>query len=137
MGEERNRARGLEGVAHALTSWRRRAGGPGRRIPAGLWAEAAEAARTNGITETARALRLDARKLAALATPTAARASKDILAPTAFMEFGGIEIGGRQESLQIELVGRDGDQVRVHVPSGARSAVDVVELARAFWNRYP
>ena len=131
MRRERSRATGLEATARAFSSWRRRFGGPGRRIPDELWAEAGEAARSNGVAETARALHLDTKKLAAVAKGTLAT---EKLAPLAFVEFGEVDIGARHESMRIELVGRDGEQARVHVPSGVHIA-DVVEVCRAFWSR--
>ncbi len=131
------RGKCLEGTATALSKWRRRFGGRGRRIPAELWADVGEVARSNGVAETARALRLDARKVAAVSTRTAATPLKEELGTTGFMEFGGVEIGARETWVQVEFLGRDGDQVRVNVPSGARDTVDVVELARAFWSRRP
>jgi hypothetical protein len=135
MEGERRRTTGLEATARALASWRRKFGGPGRRIPDELWADAGEAARSNGIAKTARVLRLDVRKLSVVAKEVAASAPTESVAPTTFVELGGLDIGAQNESVQIEYVGRDGDRIRVHVPSGARSAVDVVELVRAFRSR--
>ena len=123
------RAVGLAATSEALASWRREFGGRGRRIPEALWAEAAEVARSGGVVETARALHLDARRLAALVEPAAARE------PATFVELGGGEVVPVQEPVVVEFIGREGDQIRVRVPRGGGSAVDLAELARAFWSR--
>ena len=67
MVHDRNRGSDLDTTREALASWRRLHGGRGRPIPAALWSDAADVARANGVAETARALRLDPRKLAKLA----------------------------------------------------------------------
>ncbi len=46
-----------------LERWRRRHGGPGRRIPEDLWDLAVEVAEVEGVPATARALRLDVARL--------------------------------------------------------------------------
>jgi hypothetical protein len=126
------RAVGLAATSEALTSWRRQFGGRGRRIPEGLWAEAAEVARSAGVVETARALRLDAKRLAALVEPLAARAERE---PATFVELGGVEVVPVPEPVVVEFIGREGDQIRVRVSRGGGSGVDLAELARAFWSR--
>lgn len=133
-GEQAEQVARLAAAARALKNWRQQFGGPGRRIPDALWSEAAEVARSHGIGETARALRLDARKLASIAADATATHPVPAVSPT-FVEIGGLEVGPRHESVRVELVGREGDQVRVDLPAGSRGAVDVVELARAFWSR--
>jgi hypothetical protein len=122
------RATGLAAANEALASWRRQFGGRGRRIPEALWAEAAEVARVGGVVETARALRLDARRLAALVEPAGARE------PATFVELDGVEVVAGSEPVVVEFIGREGDQIRVRVPRGG-GAVDLAELARAFWSR--
>ena len=111
-------------------SWRRTHGGRGRPIPAALWSDAADVARANGVAKTARALRLDARKLAKLAEARAERAP-------AFVEIGAIGLSEPREARTtvLELVGREGDRVRVEIAGDAGGVVDLVALARAFWSR--
>lgn len=123
----------IAATAKALATWRRRAGGRGRRIPNELWAEAAEVARARGVKETARALRLDARRLGQKVSgpapsPTPTRAA---LGP-AFVELGGIEVSAPRQVARVEFIGRGGEVVRVEAPVGA---IDMVEIARAFWSR--
>jgi hypothetical protein len=135
MVHDNKQAKDLEAVREALTSWRRRHGGRGRPIPASLWSEAAVVARVSGVAETARALRLDATRLARLVGGGAEIAPRSIEEPTAFVELGGLTLGDPRRVAVVELVGREGDRVRVEVVGGAGSAVDLVALARAFWSR--
>jgi hypothetical protein len=124
----------LEAARAALTSWRRLHGGRGRPIPAELWARAAEVALTNGVAETARALRLDARKLARLTEGQVEREPPAVAGPAQFLELGGLTFGAPRRVV-FELAGREGDRVRVEVAGDANPAVDLVALARAFWSR--
>jgi len=131
MGQGERRGRDLETTREALTSWRGLHGGRGRPIPAALWAQAAEVARVDGVAETARALRLDPRKLAKLADGLAR-----VVESAGFVELGGLVAGepAAAGKAVFELVGREGDRVRVE-GAGAVGAVDLVALARAFWSR--
>jgi hypothetical protein len=54
-----------------------------------------------------------------------------------FVELGGLELGVRRDprTAVLELVGREGDRVRVEVAGDAGGFVDLVALARAFWSR--
>jgi hypothetical protein len=135
MVHDNKQAKELEAVREALTSWRRRHGGRGRPIPASLWSEAADVARVSGVAETARALRLDATRLAKLVGGGAEIAPRRVEQPPTFVEVGGLELGEPRRVAVVELVGREGDRVRVEVVGGAGSAVDLVALARAFWGR--
>lgn len=138
MGHDKNRARDLEATREALASWRRRHGGRGRPIPESLWSKAADVARVSGVAETARALQLDATRLGRRVEGGAEIAPRGIekieVSPT-FVELGGLALGEPRKVAVVELVGREGDRVRVEVPGGADSAVDLVALARAFWGR--
>ena len=138
MAHDKNRWKDLDTTREALASWRRSHGGRGRPIPAALWSDAVDVARTHGVAETARALRLNASKLAKLAegvTESATRRS--VVESAGFVELGGFEVGESRDAraVLIELVGREGDRVRVEVVGGAGSAVELVALARAFWSR--
>ena len=55
--------------------------------------------------------------------------------PNAFVELGGIDIVGGRNAVVVELVGREGDRVRVEVARGAGSVTELVQLAHAFWSR--
>jgi hypothetical protein len=134
MGHDKNRGKDLDAAREALGSWRRLHGGRGRPIPAALWSDAADVARANGVAETARALRLNPRKLAKLAEGRAEDAARSVVEPVGFVELGGL--GFREpRTVALELVGREGDRVRVEVVGGACSAMELVALARAFWSR--
>jgi hypothetical protein len=135
MVHDNKQAKDLEAVREALTSWRRRHGGRGRPIPSSLWSEAAAVARASGVAETARALRLDATRLAKLVGGGAEIAPRSIEEPTTFVELGGLPLGDPRRVAVVELVGREGDRVRVEVAGDAGGAVDLVALARAFWSR--
>jgi multidrug efflux pump subunit AcrA (membrane-fusion protein) len=132
MGHSKNQHEHIEATRSALAAWRREHGGRGRAIPAALWARAAGVARANGIEETARALRLDARKLAKLAE----RGREGVAEPVAFVELGrpGPCASSAPPRTVLELAGREGDRVRVEV-AGDGGGVDLVALARAFWGR--
>jgi hypothetical protein len=137
MEHGKNRGKDLDTTREALASWRRSHGGRGRPIPAALWSDAAGVARANGVAETARVLRLNPRKLASLAERRAESAPRSVVEPTGFVELGGLGLGEPREprTVVLELVGREGDRVRVEVVGGAGSAVALVALARAFWSR--
>jgi hypothetical protein len=137
MGHDKNRWKGLDTTREALASWRRSHGGRGRPIPAALWSDAADVARANGVAETARALRLNPRKLAKLAEGRAESVPRSAVEPAAFVELGSLVLGEPRERrpVVLELVGREGDRVRVEVVGGAGTAVELVALARAFWSR--
>jgi hypothetical protein len=130
MGHDKNRGKDLDTAREALASWRRLHGGRGRQIPAALWSDAADVARANGVAETARALRLNPRKLAKLAEG----APRSVVEPVGFVELCGLGFK-EPRTVALELVGREGDRVRVEVVGGEGSAVELVALARAFWSR--
>jgi len=132
MRRKEGRAAGLQATSEALTSWRQRFGGRGRRIPDALWAGAVEVARSGGVAQTARALRLDARKLAARVEPALATAENG---SSTFVELGGLDVLTAREPLVVHFIGREGDQVRIEVPPDAVGGGGLVALARAFWSR--
>ncbi len=137
MGHDKNRGKDLDTTREALASWRRSYGGRGRPIPAALWSDAADVARASGVAETARALRLDPRKLAKLAEGRAESAPRSVVEPAGFVELRGLGLGEPRapRTVVLDLVGREGDRVRVEVVGGAGTAVELVALARAFWSR--
>ena len=134
MGHNKRRGQGLEATREALANWRRSHGGRGRPIPTALWLEAADVAGANGVAEVARALRLNPRKLAKLVEGGASRSGVE---PAQFVDLGSFELGEPREQGKavLELVGRDGERVRVEVVGGVGGLVDLVGLARAFWSR--
>ena len=134
MAYDRNRGQDLETTREALASWRRLHGGRGRPIPAELWSRAADVAVASGVAETARALRLDASKLAKLVEARAKSAPAALMGPAQFVELGGMALGEPRKAV-LELVGREGDRVRLEVVGYAADAAAFVTLARAFWDR--
>jgi hypothetical protein len=137
MGYDRNGRKDLAATREALASWRRLHGGPGRPIPAALWSEAADVARANGVAETARALRLDVGKLAKLVEGGVESAPRSVVEPAGFVALSGLGLGEPRDPRKavLELVGREGDRVRVEVAGDAGAVVELVALARAFWGR--
>lgn len=135
MGLESKRGKDLGAALEALASWRRTHGGRGRPIPAALWSKAADVARGVGVPEVARALRLDAGKLARWVEGRAESVARSEVEPGDFVELGGLELETRRERRRtvLELVGHEGDRVRVEVEEGG--GVDLVAIARAFWGR--
>jgi hypothetical protein len=118
--------RRLDETRDRLTRWRLRHGGPGIPVPAELWAEAVEVARTDGAEVTARALRLDRLRLEArMKTDTAIAAEVG----GGFVELDASRLGLSPKTV-IRFVGRDGDRMEVEL--GA-AVLDVVALAETFW----
>ena len=142
MAEATKRGGALEATRSALERWRRVHGGRGRPIPAALWKEAASVAHTQGVSATARALRVSPTKLARLVGApgcegVATRAPPGGLGAEAprFVALDGLRLDARREgSVVVELVGSDGERVRVEVTGDARG-VDLAALVRAFWSR--
>ena len=134
MGMDAKRGKDLEAAREALASWRRTHGGRGRPIPPALWSTAADVARGAGVPEVARALRLDAGKLARL-VEGGGEAPRSGVEPADFVELGCLELGTPRAPRRtvLELVGHEGDRVRVEV--GDDGGVDFVAIARAFWSR--
>jgi hypothetical protein len=134
---DKNRGKDLDTTGEALAKWRRSYGGRGRPIPAGLWSAAAAVARVNGVAETARALRLNPRKLAKLAEGRAESARRSVVEPAGFVELGDLGLGEPHEprTVVLELVGREGDRVRVEMVGDAGGVVGLVAFAQAFWSR--
>jgi hypothetical protein len=135
MGLDMKRGKDLEAVREALASWRRAHGGRGRPIPPALWSKAADVARGVGVPEVARALRLNAEKLARLVESGAEGAPGREVEAADFVELGRLELGTPREPRRavLELVGHEGDRVRVEVGDGG--GADFVAIARAFWSR--
>lgn len=120
----------LIAVAQRFAQWRKRSGGRGTRIPADLWCEAARVARLRGVYATSRALRLNYEglktRVAGLATAPAGKGAAGFVE----LQVSSLPVA---HGTVIELVGRRGDQLRIHI-SGGRTT-ELVALAEAFWSR--
>jgi len=120
-----------------LERWRERYGGRGQPIPEDLWDAAVDIARVEGVDSTARALRLDRGRLARRMELASAWSGSAPEAGDGHASDELVEVDARglcapgQTVLRFE--GRDGERLVVEV-SGA-SALDVADLARAFWSR--
>lgn len=121
----------LDALRRRLEGWRRGGSGRGSRIPEDIWAEAVGVSRTAGLWATARALRFNYQNLKkrALAAGKAPRPRKQP------MEFVALPMSALSNGLKvlIDLVGRDGEQMRIELSGG--SAAEVAALAQALWRR--
>lgn len=113
----------LATVRRRFSDWRRQHGGPGKRLPEGLWAAAAAVARQYGVATAARELRVNYRTLKNRASDSGA-------------EVGFVEVSMNPTGAAgtvIELIGADGQQMRVHLTGS--DTVGLLRLAEAFWSR--
>ena len=113
----------LAGVRRRFSDWRRQHGGPGKRLPEALWTAATAVARQHGVHTAARALRLNYRALKNRVSGGEAEG--------AFVELSMNPIGAA--GTVVELIGRDGQQMRIHLTGPATG--DLIRLAEAFWSR--
>ncbi|MGA7203429.1 MAG: hypothetical protein WBX27_02235 [Specibacter sp.] len=125
----RTTSRELVAVRRRVEAWRRGGGGRGTRIPEELWNEAVEVARVAGVYATARALKFNYEGLKERAGQAGDKQSGNLSRFVA-LELPPVNGGAK---VVVDLVGRDGEQVRIEV-SGA-SGMEVVALAQAFWKR--
>lgn len=129
-----DKTKGMRAVRRRLQCWRRNHGGRGRRVPEELWELAAEVARVEGVEATARALRLDAvrlaRRLEGGARQVATGAQR---APLEYVELEASEVGVRQRASVVEVVSRGGERLRIEVAG----TVDVPGVVRAFADLRP
>ena len=130
---DRTMQRELVALQRRVDAWRGRGGGRGSRIPEGLWREAVGVVRSAGLYATARALRFNYEGLKK-------RAGREAAAPKRQgTEFVALQMPQVMPQLNggakvvVDLVGRDGEQMRIDVSNA--SAMDVVSLAEAFWRR--
>lgn len=123
----------LAQVRDRLARWRAKHGGRGIRVPEGMWAEAVEVARGEGVEATARALQLDPARLAARMTG-AGMVADEMPAETGggFVELDAGRLGLSPRTV-IRFHGRDGERLEVELAAG--TAIDVAALADAFWRR--
>lgn len=139
---QRQQSQELIEARRCIDEWRRKSGGgTGTRIPDHVWAAAVAAARVDGVCATAVALRMQFRRLkkrAGLANRQLVR--RDSVGP-AFVEMEITPVravasrpNGKAEAV-IELLGRDGERMRVEMASLAE--VDLVGLSQTFWSRQP
>ncbi len=122
-------SRELVAVRRRVEAWRRGGGGRGRRIPKELWKEAVEVARVAGVYATARALKFNYEGLKERAGQAGDKQNGNLSRFVA-LELPPVNGGAK---VVVDLVGGDGEQVRIEV-SGA-SGMEVVALAQAFWKR--
>lgn len=127
---ERTSSRALVALRRRVEEWRRGGGGRGSRIPEDLWREAVDVARSAGLYRTARALQFNYERLKERAGQAVAKGSGGNGSGFVALELPQLHGGAK---VVVDLVGRDGEQMRIDV-SGA-DGMDVVALAEAFWKR--
>jgi len=99
-----------------------------------LWTMAAAVARVEGVSTTARVLRLDAKRLAARAAK-GETADLSLGHPMQFVELSAMPARAGAEPIIVDLIGRDGERVRVELPARAVASGELVAVASAFWSR--
>jgi hypothetical protein len=142
----------LKELGRRVAEWREEHGGRGSRIPDELWKDAARVARVEGVWGTAKALRFNyealrdrvrqggsggvvvegPRKIGGSASACAVRADVPASGSVGarFIALEMSQLGGVGRTV-IDLVGRQGDRMRVDVAG----AVDLAGLVGAFWSR--
>ena len=96
-----------------------------------MWNEAARAAQVEGVSETARALRLSVARLKERMGEARTPAELGGRGPgEGFVELTGLgSLGGGRTVVELDKGG--GERMRIHL--GGASTADVVSLAEAFW----
>jgi hypothetical protein len=145
------RSRELAALCGQLAQWRKHGGGGrGKRIPDGVWQQAAAVARVDGVLATARATRLNLERLqacvaAAEATPAlrgiarrqSGRQGDEALARSHAQpqgpQFVSVQLApsARRPALTIELISRSGERMRIESADG----LDVADVVHSFWSR--
>ena len=115
-------------AAHQQFEQWRRVRQPGERIPDRLWASAVAAARTHGVSRTARLLHLESQKLKHLVT--GASSGPQTPAAPAFVELLTPSAAGSGECT-IEVVGPRGGRLRVQLRG--TPVPDLIALTRLMW----
>jgi hypothetical protein len=123
----------LKELRRRFEKWRAQVGGKGGRskpIPEELWAEAVEIARAHGVSATARALRLSWYALSERVNGT--RRAEPNGPGSNFVELGPEQLFLAGKTT-FQFIGRDGERLRIDAADPR--AVDLVEVALAFWSR--
>jgi hypothetical protein len=118
----------LRAVCRQFEQWRR-VRQPGDRIPDRLWASAVAAARTHGVSRTARLLHLESQKLKHLVVGV--RPEPQASAAPAFVELLAPPSPAGSECT-VEVEGPRGGRLRVQFRRAPM--VDLVALSRVVWS---
>ena len=123
----------LEQLRTQLAQWRRAHGGRGRRIPEGLWAEATEVARAEGVETTARHLRLSRRRLEERVA-AGRECRPEERSPIERPEFIEVALPERLSAgrVMLKLTNRHGEELCIVDMAGS---VDIRTLLRDFWGK--
>ena len=151
----------LAALCSQLAHWRTYGGGGrGKRIPAGLWQQAAAVARVEGVVPTARATQLNCERLEACVAEAEGRRAQG--QPTQAQrtdskrsrrseegrqtlvhsdrapgkahgaQFVSVQLApvARSASMSIELISRSGERMRIE----STGALDLVGVVQSFWS---
>jgi hypothetical protein len=124
----------IERVRQRIEQWRRTRAKK-TRMPEELWAAAVALARDHGIYAASRGLRVnyESLKTRLKGRRLEKRAPKPASAAT-FIELGApLAFAGGRAGATLELVDSTGAKLAVHLAAG--DTVDLLGLAREFWNR--
>lgn len=97
-------------------------------MPAELWTEAVEVARVEGAEVTARALRLDRRRLESRMKVDGVTIATE--ATSGFVELDASRLD-LSPKMVVRFIGREGDRVEIELAA----SLDVVVFAEMFWRR--
>lgn len=122
-------------VRAELAAWRRKHGGRGKPIPPRFWAQATELAGRDGVIATARALGLDRARLERRMQGAGGAAGAAREASPRFIELAASEVLPPSGQVTLEVLGRDGERLRLHLSSATTE--QLVTLLRAFARRAP
>ena len=120
----------LEQTRDRVARWRAEHGGRGIPLPQELWTAAVDAARVDGVAAVARSLRMDRRRLEARL--------KQAEVELAESSHGFVEVDAARLSAAPRTLMRfeSAEGGRMELEFGVETPLDVVALARAFWDRH-
>jgi hypothetical protein len=143
------KSRELVALCGQLAQWRKHGGGGrGKRIPEGVWQQAAAVAQVDGVLATARATRLNLERLQACVAAAEAAPRRTVRQPSGRQggdavaqnpperrrpQFVSVELvpPARRPALTIELISRSGERMRIESADG----LDLVDVVHGLWSR--
>jgi hypothetical protein len=143
------KSRELAALCGQLAQWRKHGGGGrGKRIPEGVWRQAAAVAQVDGVLATARATRLNLERLQACVAAAEAAPRLTVRQPSGRQggdavaqdlaeqrppQFVSVELAPpvRRPALTIELISRSGERMRIESAEG----LDLADVVHGFWSR--
>jgi hypothetical protein len=137
---KRKKSSELQAVETRFRHWRQQRTSRSQRIPEELWSEAVRVGSVEGVSFTARVLRLDYCAFCERveqARPGAARVGSQLAVSEAAGSpaFVQVQVPDSEcgAGIVIELTARDGDRMRIEARDAVR--IDVTGMVQAFWSR--